>query len=98
MITRIMPLLLAALAMTACAGTPSPSNEAQMGVVEVECTFGKVADGAPSDCVVISETPENAGLGAQALEVAQQGRIRLRDRHAEGGDRARFKVHFQLQD
>ncbi|UQV19760.1 energy transducer TonB [Brevundimonas albigilva] len=66
------------------------------GTVVLLCTVQ--ANGAPTNCSIVSETPSGAGFGREALSSMRSARFApgTVDGVAQGGQ-ARFTVRFRLQ-
>lgn len=67
---RIAVLLMAGLALSACA---TSSDQLPSGHATVQCTAH--GDGSVTSCVVVAESPEGRGLGQEAVRVVQRGKL-----------------------
>ena len=83
-------LALAALALIA---TPSAATDPGQGRATVECRVAKT--GRLTACVLLSETPKGAGVGAFALKLVGAYRIAPHDRRIRNG-RITIPMTFKL--
>ena len=74
-------MLLMAMAVLGALAAEPPAD--RQGRASVECRVEK--DGRLTGCVVLSETPTNAGVGAFALRLVKTYRVPPQDRRIRNG-------------